>query len=158
MDGRRQAMAERTIGLGRVPEIPPSATADAGQLRSPQRLRGWQMVTFLFLWVAVLFVASAIEPPPAHPDAAPALGALLGTLFVVGMVATVILALTRSRSRTATASVFTGVAAVAMTVACPVVGHHHLAPWWFGELLLVTAPTAWSYRQLRLSHPGRMGE
>jgi hypothetical protein len=111
------------------------------------------MVAFMAMWVGVLVTASALEPPPANPDAAPALGALLATVFVVGMITTAVLALTRSRFRSAAASVVTGAAAVSMTVACPVVGHHNLAPWWFAQLLVVTAPMVWSYAQLRRSRP-----
>jgi hypothetical protein len=79
------------------------------------------------------------------------LGAVLMALFLLGTATTAVLASTKSRLRTAAASLFTGAVAVAMTVACPAVGHHHLAPWWFAQLLVVTAPTAWSFRQLGLS-------
>ena len=99
----------------------------------------------------VVFTASALEPPPANPNAAPVLAAVLTTLFIAGMGATALLALTRSRSRTAAASLYTGAVALAMTIACPAVGHHHLAPWWFAQLAVVMAPIAWSFGQLRIA-------
>jgi hypothetical protein len=103
------------------------------------------------MWIAVVFIASALEPPPANPNAAPVLAAVLTTLFIAGMGATALLALTGSRSRTAVASLYTGAVALAMTIACPAVGHHHLAPWWFAQLAVVMAPIVWSFGQLRIA-------
>jgi hypothetical protein len=115
------------------------------------RLGRGEILTFMTMWVAVVFVASALEPPPANPNAAPVLASILTTLFIAGLGATALLALTASRSRTAMASVYTGGVALAMTIACPAVGHHHLAAWWFAQLAVVLAPIAWSLGQLRLS-------
>jgi hypothetical protein len=110
-----------------------------------------QSLTFITMWVVVVFIASALEPPPANPNAAPVLAAILTTLLIAGMGATALLALTRSRSRTAMASLYTGAVALAMTIACPAVGHHHLAPWWFAQLAVVMAPIVWSLGQLRIA-------
>jgi hypothetical protein len=138
------------LDLQQLRKIPPAQTTGTrAGAASTDRLDGRHMVAFITMWLGVVITASALEPPPANPDAAPALGALLGTVFVVGMIATAALALTRSRFHTAATSVVTGAAAVSMTVACPVVGHHHLALWWFAQLLVVTAPALWSYGQLR---------
>jgi hypothetical protein len=106
------------------------------------------------MWIAVLFVAGAIEPPPANPNAAPVLGAVLMTAFLIGTAATALLALTKIRLHTAVASLLTGGVALAMTVTCPIVGHHHLAAWWFGQLLVVAAPGAWSWQQFHSTRSG----
>ena len=142
MDGTRPARFERTVDLRRLPRIHAAHAVP---------LTGGEVLTFTTVWIVVLFLAGALEPPPADPNAAPVLGAVLMTLFLLGTGITAVLALTRSRFRTAAASLFTGTVALAMTVACPAVGHHHLAPWWFLQLLLVTAPTVWSLRQLEMS-------
>jgi hypothetical protein len=122
----------------------------------PDRLGRGEILTFTTMWVAVVFVASALEPPPANPNAAPLLASILTTLLIAGMGTTALLALTASRSRTALASLYTGGVALAMTIACPAVGHHHLAAWWFGQLAVVLVPIGWSSSQLRLSR-GRDG-
>jgi hypothetical protein len=152
MSGKRRATLERTVDLSRVSYIPLDATAELTRARpSADRLGSSQVITFMTMWIVVLVVASALEPPPANPNAAPVLGAVLMTLFLGGTGTTAVLAFTKSRFRTAAASLFTGAVAIAMTVACPMVGHHHIAPWWFAQLLVVTAPLAWTFRQLGLS-------
>jgi nitrate/nitrite transporter NarK len=154
MSGTRRATLERTVDLSRVSYIPLDARTELTDAQpSADRLGSAQIVSFMTMWIVVLIVASALEPPPANPNAAPVLGAVLMTLFLGGTGTTAVLALTKSRFRTAAASLFTGAVAIAMTVACPMVGHHHIAPWWFAQLLVVTAPLAWSFRQLGLSRP-----
>jgi hypothetical protein len=142
MDGRASATIKHRVNLDEVPRI-----RRAQRIVEP--LLHWQIVAFVTMWITVLFVAGALEPPPANPDAAPVLGAILTTLFLVGAGATALLALTKNRLHTASASLFTGAVAVAITVACPIVGHHHLAPWWFAQLGVVAAPGAWSLQQFR---------
>jgi hypothetical protein len=141
MTGIRRASLPQTVDLSQVPHLQPRPTTDVP-------LNSRQIVTFMTMWVGVLVVAGALEPPPANPNAAPVLAAVLMTSFLAGTGATAVLALTKSRFPTVVASVFTGGVAVAMTVACPVVGHHHLAAWWFAQLAVVTAPIVWSLRQL----------
>jgi nitrate/nitrite transporter NarK len=149
MDGTRRVEVEQTVDLSQLPYIPPSRTIGPQQPGPcTDRLSSRDIVTFMTMWIVVLVVASALEPPPANPDAAPVLAGVLMTVFLAGTGATALLALTKSRFRTAAASSVTGAVALAMTVACPAVGHHHLAPWWFAQLLVVAAPTAWSLRQL----------
>jgi peptidoglycan/LPS O-acetylase OafA/YrhL len=152
MTDSRRATLGRTVDLRQVASIPPRKTALASdEPVGPDRLGRGQILTFLTMWVAVVFVASALEPPPANPNAAPVLASILTTLFIAGMGATALLALTKSRSRTAVASLYTGAVALAMTIACPAVGHHHLAAWWFAQVAVVMAPVVWSWSQLQLS-------
>jgi hypothetical protein len=142
MDGRASATIKHRVNLDQVPRI-----QRAEPVATP--LLQWQIVAFVTMWMTVLYIAGALEPPPANPNAAPVLGAVLMTLFLVGAGATALLALTKNRLHTASASLFTGVVALAITVSCPIVGHHHLAPWWFAQLGLLAAPGAWSLQQFR---------
>lgn len=152
MTDSRRATLGRTVDLARVASIPPrKSVAPGDQAVSHDSLDRGQILTFITMWVVVVFIASALEPPPANPNAAPVLAAVLTTLFIAGMGATALLAVTRSRSRTAMASLYTGAVALAMTIACPAVGHHHLAPWWFAQLAVVMAPIVWSFGQLRIA-------
>jgi peptidoglycan/LPS O-acetylase OafA/YrhL len=140
------------VDLRRVASIPPRKTAQTSdEPIGHDRLGRREILIFTTMWVAVVFVASALEPPPANPNAAPVLASILTTLFVAGMGTTALLALTAARSRTAVASLSTGAVALAMTIACPAVGHHHLGAWWFGQLAVVMAAAGWSFGQLRLS-------
>jgi hypothetical protein len=152
MTDSRRATLGRTVDLRQVAFIPPRKTerVSNGPVGNDRLARG-QVLTFMTMWVAVVFVASALEPPPANPNAAPVLAAILTTMFIAGMGTTALLALTKSRSRTAVASLSTGAVALAMTIACPAVGHHHLAAWWFAQLAVVMAPITWSFSQLRRS-------
>jgi hypothetical protein len=142
MDGRASAAIKHRVNLDEVPRI-----RRAPRVAEP--LQHGQIVAFVTMWMTVLFVAGALEPPPANPDAAPVLGNILLTLFMVGAGATALLALTKNRVHTAGASLFTGLIAVVITVSCPIVGHHHLAPWWFAQLGVVLVPGAWSLQQFR---------
>ena len=152
MTDSRRATLGRAVDLGQVASIPPRRTAAPGEpLTARDSLDRGQTLTFITMWIVVVFLASALEPPPANPNAAPVLAAVLTTLFIAGMGATALLALTRSRSHTAVASLYTGAVALAMTIACPAVGHHHLAPWWFAQLAVVMAPIIWSFGQLRIA-------
>jgi drug/metabolite transporter (DMT)-like permease len=144
MDGRRSSTVGQVFELGQVPRIQPTVQAR----ETLERLVPWQVITFMTMWGAVMFIGGAIEPAPANPNAAPVLGAVLATLFLVGSAATALLALSKTRLPTARASLFTGGVALIMTITCPLVGHHHLAPWWFAQLLVVTVPTGWSLQQL----------
>jgi len=151
MTDSRRATLGRTVDFGRVASIAPRRSVPSGDRPvARDSLDRGQILAFITMWVVVVFVASALEPPPANPNAAPALAAVLTTLFIAGMGATALLALTRSRSRTAVASLYTGAVALAMTIACPAVGHHHLAAWWFAQLAVVVAPIVWSIRQLQI--------
>jgi hypothetical protein len=157
------ATFKETVDLSQVPRILPAQRPSGGgnpgaediQARGGEDpLAPWQVVTFMTMWVGVLYLAGAIEPPPANPNAAPVLGAILITAFLISAVATAMLALTKSRLHTAVASLLTGGVALAITASCPLVGHHHLAPWWFAQLFLVAAPGAWSWRQLTIARAG----
>ena len=152
MTDSRRATLGRAVDLDQVAPIPPRKTVAPGQpLVAHDSLDRGQILTFITMWVVVVFIASALEPPPANPNAAPVLAAVLTTLLIAGMGATALLALTKSRARTAAASLYTGTVALAMTIACPAVGHHHLAPWWFAQLAVVMAPIIWSLGQLRIA-------
>jgi peptidoglycan/LPS O-acetylase OafA/YrhL len=152
MTGTRRATLGRAVDLNHVAHIPPRKSVAPGEpLVAHDSLDRGQILTFITMWVVVVFIASALEPPPANPNAAPLLAAVLTTLFIAGMGATALLALTKSRSRTAAASLCTGAVALAMTIACPAVGHHHLAAWWFAQLAVVMAPIVWSFRQFQIA-------
>jgi peptidoglycan/LPS O-acetylase OafA/YrhL len=87
---------------------------------------------------------------PTIPAARPAraIEVVVVGAFLVGLLATSVLAGTRQRAA-APAAVITGLITVAMVVSCPVSGHHHFGAWWLAELALVLAMLAVSVAGLR---------
>ena len=85
----------------------------------------------------------AVEPPPANPNAPEP---LIGTLLTIGLlVAWTGAALTAVRRRPEALrwASTVGVLSVAMTVACPLSGHHTgVGLWWVAQLIV--SATAWT--------------
>lgn len=137
MDGQRARFVERT--LDRVPTIPRAAPVTT---RAPGRLTTTWAGILGFGWPLALVVSVAIEPPPAHPEAAvPIVVSLASLALFTALVATAIAAGNRHPSA-AGLGVVTGLIALGFTVSCPVSGHHTLGAWWFGQLALTLAMLA----------------
>jgi hypothetical protein len=81
----------------------------------------------------VAAICIAVEPAPADPEAAQALGTLLSLGLLAAFVGAGIAA---GRRRPGALMWLLGAAVVsmAMTVACPATGHHSLGSWWFVQL------------------------
>lgn len=88
-------------------------------------------------WPIALSIATAVEPAPAQPDAAPALtDQLISLALLTGLVLTCVAAASRLRSA-AVAGTATGLGAFGLALACPVTGHHQFGLWWIAQLCLV---------------------
>ena len=119
--------------IRRAPAIPARDT----------RLEAWAALVLAVVWPLVTVVCVALEPAAAG-DGGTA-GAVLGTGYLALLVATMGAAAQRSRTTVALSFVTGGVAA-AMTLTCPLSGHHPvIGLWWAGQWaavvggLLVTA-------------------
>jgi hypothetical protein len=133
MDGQRARLV--TTAHDRLPTIP-KARREAPVAGS--RLTAVWAAVLGVGWPLAFALALALEPAPADPEAAPAPIAVLASLaLLAGLVTTAAAAADRHRGA-ATAGAVTGLIAVAMTVTCPVSGHHELGLWWVAQLGLVT--------------------
>jgi len=97
-------------------------------------------------WVSIFSIGVALEPSPANADAMPLLGALLGSGLFLGW-AVMVAGFVQRRRYGAVGSLGAAGVLVAMTIACPLSGHHAGigAWWWFevaGSLTLVGASRA----------------
>jgi hypothetical protein len=131
-----------------APVTEPAAT-DSGRARHAaltDRLSGSWALVLTVAWAAIFTVGVALEPTPANDDAMPLLGAVLASGLMTGWV---VMAAGFAQRRRYGAAGSLGAAGVllAMTVACPLSGHHAGigAWWWFelaGSLTLVSASRA----------------
>jgi hypothetical protein len=110
------------------------------------RLSGRWAAFLTVAWVVIFTVGAALEPSPADENALPLIGAVLISGLMTGWV---IMAAGFAQRRRYGAMGSLGAAGVlvAMTIACPLSGHHAGigAWWWFevaGSLTLVVASRA----------------
>jgi hypothetical protein len=103
-------------------------------------------------WVVVIAVGLAVEPPPADPDApVPLLADLLsmGLLTSWGAMAAGVI---QRRRFAGAASLVGGVGLLALTVGCPLSGHHAgIGAWWGVQIVGALALLALSAKALRSS-------
>lgn len=101
-------------------------------------------------WPAVVALSMLLEPAPDGPGAetsAPLAVELASFVTFVAIVATIVAALRRRRTA-ALWSAGAGSVALALSLSCPVSGHHAYAAWWYAELAMIAAmlwvsATAW---------------
>jgi hypothetical protein len=88
-------------------------------------------------WPVGMNIAWALEPAPAHPHAAaPIFIQVLGWIWFLAFVPTIFGAVARHPAA-AIGGVVTGASALAMTIACPVSGHHTIGLWFVGQFAVV---------------------
>jgi hypothetical protein len=130
-------------------EVGAGAGAGAGAVRPLDlgaRLSGRWAAMLTLAWVAVFSIGVALEPTPADRNAMPVLAAILQTGLMAGWIVMAV-GFARRRRYGALGSLGAAVVLVAMTIACPLSGHHVAigAWWWFqvaGSLALVGASGA----------------
>lgn len=151
MDGRRARFITRP--LDRLPRIPEATPATPAVTRPGDRLtRGWSLLLGLG-WPVVFQIALVLEPTAADPNAAPPLLAELASFgLLAALVVTAVAAASRHRAA-AVGGVVAGLVSVAMSVTCPVSGHHAYGLWWVAQLGLLTAMLAVSV--VALGHRSR---
>lgn len=111
--------------------------------------RSWG-VALVAAWVVVVAVGLAVEPAPANPDAAPPLVAeLLSTAMMVAWGALAV-GVVQGRRLAAVASLGGAVMLTALTLGCPLSGHHGGVGAWFAiQLAGAFALVVLSARALR---------
>jgi hypothetical protein len=107
------------------------------------RLSGRWAAGLTLAWLAIFSLGAALEPTPADGNAMPILGATLETGLMVGWMVMAV-GFVHRRRYGAFGSLGAAVVLVAMTIACPLSGHHAGigAWWWFevaGSMALVSA-------------------
>ncbi len=138
----------RTAGQRTAPAAPRRRLlADLGQPLS----RSWGFV-LVAAWVVVVAVGLAVEPAPANPDApVPLIADLLSTGLMVAWGA-MAAGIVQRRRFAAVASLVGGLGLLALTVGCPVSGHHGgIGAWWGVQLVGAFVLLALSGRALRSS-------
>lgn len=127
------------------PELPaPPRTRQSGRWTAP--LSGRWAATLTAAWVSIFSIGVALEPAAADDEALP----LLGALIVSGLLASWVMmaaGFARRRRYGAVGSLIAAGFLVAMTIACPVSGHHAgIGAWWLfqatGSLALAAASGA----------------
>jgi len=126
------------------PTVMTSGPAQRTALTDP--LSGGWVLFLTVAWVTIFTTGAALEPAPANEHAMPLLGAVLMSGLMTGWVIMAAGFAHRRRYGAAGSLAAAGVL-VAMTIACPLSGHHAGigAWWWFevaGSLTLVGASRA----------------
>ena len=113
--------------------------------RDPRAARlSWQRALLLAVgWPAAVAVILAVEPPASEPTGGAALIAnSILLVFFAAFVVTVVSAARRRASATAW-STFAAGASIALTITCPLSGHHHkIGLWWVAQLAVCASMMA----------------
>ena len=106
-------------------------------------------------WLVAYQLATALEPVTHQPE--PWYGVLLGVGFL-GLLAGTATGLVMQRRWGLVVSLAAAGFFTALSVACPVSGHHPFGVWWFGQMACALAMLAWSVTALnwssRANEPG----
>jgi len=99
-------------------------------------------------WLVAYQVAMALEPVTHEPE--PWYGVVLGVTFLA-MIAAMATGLVMQRRWGIVASVAAAGFFTALSVACPVSGHHPFGAWWFGQMACALGMLGGSVAALRWS-------
>jgi hypothetical protein len=115
-----------------------------------ERIDGRVAVGVGVAWLVAYQLAVSLEPVTHKPE--PWYGVALGVTFM-GLLATMVAGLVSQRRWGLVLSVAAAVFFTALSVACPVSGHHPFGAWWFGQMACAlamlggsVAALAWSSR------------
>ena len=147
----RDALPEREVEWFPEPaaartDPAPAATGRPRRAALTDPLSGGWALFLTVAWVTIFTIGVALEPAPANEDAMPLLGAVLMSGLMTGWVV-MAAGFAHRRRYGAAGSLGAAGVLVAMTIACPLSGHHAGigAWWWFevaGSLTLVGASRA----------------
>src|SRR5689334_19340146 len=87
-------------------------------------------------WLVLVQIAMLLEPATHQPE--PWFGVVLQLISTL-LLATMIAGLVMQRRFGLVASLGGAVFATALSIACPVSGHHPFGAWWFGQMACVLA-------------------
>jgi hypothetical protein len=91
----------------------------------------WVAVCVGISWLVAYQVAGALEPVTHKPE--PWYGIVLNLAFV-GLLAVTVTGLVMQRRWGLVVSLAAAAFFIALSVACPVSGHHPFGAWWFGQM------------------------
>ena len=113
----------------------PAAPATIAVDASDRRLSGRWPAVLAGAWVTIFTLGVAVEPGSSGEEPSPLVATALG-LVLLGSWVVMASGLLRGRRYGAVASVVGAVCLVAITVACPLSGHHAgIGPWWGVQLV-----------------------
>ncbi len=115
-----------------------------------ERIDGRLAVGVGVAWLVAYEVAGSLEPATHRPE--PWYGVALGVAFLA-LVAATVAGLIAQRRWGLVVSVAAAGFFTALSVACPVSGHHPFGPWWYGQMACAlgmlggsVAALSWSVR------------
>src|SRR5262245_50804213 len=111
-----------------------------------ERIDGRVAVGLGVAWFVLFQIAAALEPATNEPE--PWFGVVLELAFWI-LVATMVTGFLMQRRLGFAASLAAAGFLTALSVACPVSGHHPFGAWWFGQMACVLALVAASVVALR---------
>jgi hypothetical protein len=111
-----------------------------------ERIDGRVAIGLGITWLVLFEVAAALEPTTNRPE--PAFGIALEVIMWV-LVATMVTGLVMQRRMGFVASLAAAGFLTALSVACPVSGHHPFGAWWYGQMACVLGLVAASVIALR---------
>jgi hypothetical protein len=117
-----------------------------------ERIDGKQAGGVAVAWLVLVQIAFALEP--ATNQAEPVYGVVL-ELTMYALLATMLTGLVMQRRFGLVASLGAAGFMTALSVACPVSGHHAFGTWWYGQMACVLALVAVSVAALHLSNAKR---
>jgi hypothetical protein len=113
-----------------------------------ERIDGRLAIGLGVAWFVLLQLATALEPAANEPE--PIYGIFLEVIMWV-LVAAMITGLVMQRRAGLVASLAAAGFLAAMSIACPLSGHHTFGAWWFGQFACVLGLVAASVVALRWS-------
>ncbi len=113
-----------------------------------ERIDGRLAAGVAIAWFVLLQVAMALEPVTHQPE--PSYGIALELVMWL-LLATMIAGLVMQRRWGLVSSLGAAAFLTALSVACPVSGHHPFGAWWFGQMACVLALDAISVVAIRWS-------
>jgi hypothetical protein len=110
-------------------------TSDAGTVSTrdwlQERIDGRLAAGIGIAWLVAYQIASSLEPVTHKPE--PWYGVVLN-IGLLGLIAVTATGLVMQRRWGLAMSVAAALAFTALSVACPVSGHHPFGAWWFGQM------------------------
>jgi hypothetical protein len=150
--GMDDTMLEATIET--TPDADPEPRLDTRAWLA-ERIDGRLAGGIAVAWLVLLQVAFALEP--ATNQAEPIYGVVL-EFTMYALLATMITGLVMQRRFGLVASLGAAGFMTALSVACPISGHHAFGTWWYGQMACVLALVAASVVALHLSNARRSAD
>src|SRR5215467_1848297 len=116
-----------------------------------ERIDGRLAIGVGIAWLVLLQVAMALEPATNNPE--PWYGVVL-EVVATGLIAATAVGLAMQRRAGLVASLGAATFMTALSIACPVSGHHQFGTWWFGQIACVLALDVLSVAALHWSTNG----